>query len=405
MKNRIVKINIVGLFLLFQIGFIACNEFEEPPTIYNPDQIYTTSPVITSIIPAEKALAGVREITILGENFAVNGIDTNWIFIGGKAAVVKSIEANKIVVYRPLGYGDDLVVDVVIPTSPGIAKVENYDIEIPVDEFGDFNNIKYQNDLTIMTLDSEENLYVGTRKTILKLSADGIFLTEALSDLPSTFNTFTDLKFGPDGFLYVLTGRTQFYRFDLNTGEYIEYYNFSKRQERFDFDEKGNIYAGRRDGVYMLSTEGVESFTGYYDDFRIQEIRVFNGYLYVAAIKTLSRNQILEDGTLGEIETLIDVETIPDLSSTELTSMNMDAEGMLMVCLDNHSDYSLFVLEDGGSLTPYYKSPILPATIDQVVFGNDRYLYLNRGLSVPFDSVRVYKMGMENLGAPNLGIN
>jgi hypothetical protein len=65
----------------------------------------------------------------------------------------------------------------------------------------------------------------------------------------------------------------------------------------------------------------------------------------------------------------------------------------------------LYVLESNGSAVPFYMEKILPPVIDQIVWGTNRDLYLNRGMnmsSVP-DSTRIFKMGMGVMGAPYNG--
>lgn len=402
MKN----INIIKAFswlvVIMTLLITGCNSFDEPELINNPDQTYTLDPAITSVFPADSAIAGVREIIISGENFAVNGIDTNWIFIGGEPVVTKSITANEIVVHRPNTSGEDISITVVVPSALNIAQVLNYKIEAPVEEFGDFSRENY--DLMSIEVDMEENLYVATRRKIMKLTPDGINLTE-LGTYGSAFAKITNMKFGPDGLLYVAISKREIYTVNPITGEEIEFISLSSTTERLDFDINGNLYTGRRNGINVVRTDKSITETELYDGTQLKELRVYEGYLYVATAKLLSRHQILDAaGSLGAVEEIYNLATSDDFSTCELNSFNISIDGEFYLCLSNHPDYTLFVLEESNNLIPYYNNiDILPNTIDQIIWGNGRYLYLNRGISLTRDDVRLYRMGMEGLGAPYIG--
>jgi len=400
MKNKItVKISFG--FILAVIVFVGgCTSYDEPPLINAPDRQYSNSPVITNIFPANEAVAGVREISINGQNFAVNGEDTNWVFIGGTDAMIKSITADKIVVYRPPTSGE-VNISVVIPNALNVAKVNKYMIEEPVISFGDF---RYQNyDLTAMEVDKNENLFVATRREIWKLAPDGIELTQ-ISRLGSDFAKITDLKFGPDGYLYVAISKRDIYRIDVTTGNEEKYVNIPKTTDRIDFDENMNLYAVRKDGIYVADPAKNMTFNDYYVGTTILELRVFNGYVYSASSDFLWRNKILDNkGTLGESEVVLDLKNVEGFSTCDISSFSIDSDGTILLCLLNNPNYSVFVLEKNGSVTPFYKADILPHSVDQIIYGSGRYMYLNRGISLVRDSIRVYRMGMEKIGAPYYG--
>ena len=396
MKNKI-SIKILVVLVLVVFAFVnGCTSYNEPPVINSPNQQYTNSPVITSVSPANEAAAGVREIVINGDNFAVNGVDTNWVFIGGTSAMIKSITANKIVVYRPPTSGE-VNISVVIPNALNVAKVNNYQIEEPVESWGDFS---YQNyDLTAIEVDNNENLFVATRREIWKLAPDGIELTQIVR-LGSAFATITDMKFGPDGYLYVAIGRRELYKIDPITGADQEFISMPKNTEKLDFDANKNIYTVRKDGIYVINTDNNVVFTNLYVGESILELRVINGYVYVCSSDFVYRNKILDNnGTLGETETVLDLKSVQGFSNCDISSFSFDVNGVIYLCIKNNPNYSVFVLEGDGSVTPYYKADILPHSVDQLIWGSSRYLYLNRGITLSRDSVRVYRMGMATNGA------
>ncbi len=403
MKTQKSIIHFAVALLLITVLLNSCVPYEEPELINDPNVTYTENPVITSVDPPDSAIAGVRQIILNGQNFAVNGEDTNWVFIGGVPASISSVAEDRIVINRPPAAGEDLAITVAIPTAISVAMVDNYKIENPVSEFGDFARENY--DLMAIEVDENENLYIGTRRLILKLTPDGINLSDFLS-LGSTFSKFTDFKFGPEGYLYAAVSKDEIYRFDMSAGTDEEYCSFDEKVEKFDFDANGNLYAARKDGLFIHKrSDGSIITTGLYDDVDAAEIRVYNGVLYYAGETALMKNPILDsDGTLGATEIVVDVQSLPgDLAESELVSFNIDENGRFLLCLQGDQRNCLYVLENDGSVTPYYSADILPPTIDQLIWGRGRYLYLNRGISLGRDSLRLYRMGMATNGAPYLG--
>lgn len=402
MKNKNTIYFGSAYFIFLLIIITACVPYEEPDLINDPTVSYTTSPVITSVEPPDSAVAGIRQIVLNGSNFAVNGNDTNWVYIGGVPASVRSVAEDRIVIDRPTASGENLNITVVIPSALGSANIENYKIEIPVVEFGDFARENY--DLMAIEVDAEENLYIGTRRSILKLSSDGINLSEFVS-LGSTFAKFTDFKFGPGGYLYAAISKDEIYFIDPVSGADEEYVSFEDRVEKFDFDEYNNLYAARDDGLFVCKADKSIINTGLYVDIEAADIRVYNNRLYYATENELFYNSITDDqANLGPTQSLLNLSGLPDeLAESELVSFTIDANGTFILCLRGDQRNCLYVLEDDGSVSPYYTADILPPSIDKLIWGRGRYLYLNRGLSLGRDSLRLYRMGMATNGAPYVG--
>lgn len=398
MKNILQNI-ITSLVVTISFIISSCTLYEEPAPIESPNPEFAPSPVINGIIPPDSAIAGVREITLLGQNFAVNGNDTNWIYIGNQSAPIKGIEADRIVIYRPVISGE-LDIKVIVPSADGIGKITGYKIEEPVSEYGDFRFQAYP--LTAVEVDNEENLYVGTRREIIKLASNGIDITPFAEGLSSAFAEITDLKFGPENYLYILTNDREVYRIPSQGGSVETYLQMPSRVEKFDFDENGNIYLGRRDGLLIVKSDKSVINSGHYDNIPAVEIRVFNKEVYWAATKTLYKNQIIDNnGSIGEDQVVIDLNALDEFRNYEIGSFNFAEDGTILICIKRHPKYSIFVLEN-GSLTPFYTADILPQSVDNIIWGSSRYIYLNRG-SLSRDSTRMYRMGMDKLGAPYHG--
>ena len=408
MKNKNSMLQLLSATLIILFTLSACNEYNEPGIIYDADvSAYPASPVITGVAPSDSLIAGVREVTINGTDFPT---DTSLIhvFFGSQRAIIKSASSTSLVVHRPPNSGS-LMVKVEVPAALGIPKVP-YKIEIPMEKFGVFNTIT--RGFFVMEVDKDDYLWIGSRRYIYKVTPDGlypnIFMTDAL--LKSPFVEPTDLRFGPGGLLYVaLKGSKIIYTInpqDATQGP-VTYATFPNNAEKMDFDQNGNLFAGKANGLYLVdnATKTVTATGHYGNNFPIVDIRIFNHYVYVASDSCISKTIINADGSLGSSDELVvDIFNNPALSQCAINSFSIAADGTIYLGLKNHPDYSIFVLGSDGSVTPFYTDNILPKKVEQMFWGNGRHLFLFNGKGQATDSSRsVNRMGLDKNGAPYLG--
>jgi hypothetical protein len=411
MTGKLVQrlLHTAALVLFFVAG---CNKFEEPGLIYDPNKANnTSSPVITSVIPAGSAIAGVREITILGQNFKAG--DTTWVYIGNQSPMIKTLTDTKIVVYRPPNYGNSLDIKVVVPSAIAVAKVSNYNVEMPISDVPIFNSPPQ---FSVIEADRYGSFWICAPRAIYRVTPDFLFATAFMdrTKLNARFTAFADMKFGRGGYLYLLAGlrydytttRTEIFRVDpADSTKAVEVYaTLPSSTARLDFDEGGNIYTGGTDGVYFVNTSGTITPTGRYAGVTITEIRVYKDSLYVSDAKNVWKNSISPGGAVGAPQPVVNLNNLPALATCSITSFNLDTDGNVYLCLHGHPQYCVFVLESDGSVTPFYLDNIIPDLVDQLVWAyNSRYLYLNRSISLVGAGSRVYRMGMEKPGATNYG--
>ncbi|MFH1196220.1 MAG: IPT/TIG domain-containing protein [bacterium] len=401
MKNKIIIKILLVLVLPVLLLMNACTKFDEPAQINDPTITYSASPTITSVNPSGAAAAGVREIEIIGSNFAVNNDDTNWVFVGGSPAKIKSVTSDKITIYRPkledTKYGTSVNISVTIPTSLSVANLADFQIESPIQAYGDFSS--KSGDLTAFEVDGQENMYVGLRKAIFKF--DGLDVTSA--NLSNDYTAISDIKAHNDGWLYIAGGKTNLMRLDPATWTSEVYVALPAAVSKLDFDANGNIFALTANGICFINTDKVVTSTTQYAGVELKEIRVISGNLYVATTDAVLKHEILDNsGTLGEAVTVVDVKSKPGFAETALNSFTIAADGTILLVILNYTGYSVFVVEGDGSIAPYYQESIIPDNIENVIWGTGKNIYLLRG-SQPRDVARVFQMGMNKLGAPYLG--
>jgi hypothetical protein len=134
--------------LILPVLFIACEYDNKPAMIYDPTVALDTTgrPTITDILPATQAVAGVREITIVGSNLGIkNGTDTSWVFIGGVRPMIKDIQNSSITIYRPQLSNDKYDKSIYVSVTDTKMKVESsnnaYMVETTVFILGDYTGV------------------------------------------------------------------------------------------------------------------------------------------------------------------------------------------------------------------------------------------------------------------------
>jgi hypothetical protein len=397
------------ILTIFVLGLVnACNKFDKPTSIYDPNKVYPGDAVIESISPPDSAVAGVREITIDGKNFITN-LDSISVYFDSEQAIIKSATVDRLVVHRPPNYGDSLVVKVTIPTRLGIARVPGYKLEQPMIKYGDFRLISRA--FYAMEMDNQNQIWISGPRYLFYLTADGLYTKTFMRDdlLRPAFNEPTDIKLGPQGLLYFAT-RNNRAVYTINpfdsTQAPVTYASFPNVVEKIDFDQNGNIFGGKSNGLYRVDTARTVTPTGHHTSgFSMVEVRVFDDHVYAANNKRIYRTLINPDGTLDTADVLlVDINSSPSLSSCTISSFNLAEDGTVYICLQNHPQYSIFALENDGSVLPFYTDNILPEEVDQIFWDNGRYMYLNQGKGEAADTSRgLYRVGMDKNGAPYLG--
>lgn len=426
--SKISKLFLLLPALLMLGSLDSCTKWQSWSPIYDTKaKLDTTGPIITSILPSD-GMAGYREITITGRNFPAD-TDSVIVFFQDKNPVIKSMSPTQIVVYRPLmganQYGVSLRVVVENPFVVETVDTVPYQLEAPVAQFCDLHSEPLP--LGVMDFDKDGYLYSASagNKALFQITPNGSSWSRLLDRTKmanSELQTITDMKFGPGGYLYCEVGSGDIFRLDVVNKTVVsspfetlpgEAGNVSK----FDWDPSGKFYTSGDQGLFLADTNGNATSTGHYGGgTTVSELRVIGGNLYVAHGSILSKNLINVDGSLGSDVTVIDVNTIPGITSGTITSFNLDVNGTVYLSVSytsqSSSKYSIFEVQ-GQTVFPFYQDPaMLPTSVDQLLWSNNsRYLYLNRSISgVATDSAtgiignyRLYKMGTLQNGAPYTG--
>lgn len=424
-QNYIISVANILCFLI-TILIYGCVEYKEPEKIYNPTATSTSPPVINAIFPADSAMAGVREITIQGENFSTNKY-YNLVYFNKYRCLVKSSTSNSIVIYRPPVYGDSVMIRLDVQGSWSRAIWNKYGVQKPVTNY-DGSKIRVTRATTriySLEIDKDENIYISKAQYIYQiLGVDSIRLYKECS--ASKVGTIYDLKFGPDGYLYIAANKNVIFRTRGESGttaaEYVTLTPSSNYVDKMEFDQYGNLFTGRTKGLYVVTpAKTIINTNRYSSNFTLADFRVFNDELYIYAVysgtdvsipkKAIWKNTIhytsANFDSVGQSSVFLDILSKPGFETADSISFTFDIAGTMYLCLKLQSQtQSFYVVEPDGSITPFYSDAILPYRINQVVWGNGSSLYLNRGRSyVGKDSAQIYRVGMTVNGAPYWGRN
>jgi hypothetical protein len=397
-KQKILGRFLLSLFILLIIG-LAC-EYDGPDPVWSPNYSQSVLPTISRIEPVDSK--GALTIHIIGTNFSPV-VESNSVYISGEKVEIKNASETEIVIYRPAMTGDSLRLKVVVKGAFSIAESAPYRLDqmiSKVDAFGQSDDVR------TIAIDAQGNLYAASRKIIYKVTPEGVE-----TEWGSFAGRISLIRSGPDGYLYVQKyNSNSFSRVPPEGGDLRNFVSLPKKSIYFDFDSYGNIFlGGSESGIVLVKSDQSSAALGIYDEFEIKALRVFEGYIYVAAgytgndagIPTVAiwKTKIVnQNGDIEGRELVYNWANAGAYSESEILDLTFSLDGDMYIGTDNASP--VLIVHKDGSTEPLYKGLILsPAT--NLVWGNGNILYVNRGAS--YEAVQVVEVEMGKPGAPYYG--
>ncbi len=397
MENRFNHIIILVMVISLLTSFFGC-EYDTPSEIYpiqgEPD------PIITKVEP-DSAVGGILEIKIMGQNFSPH-TDQNIVFFGGNEAIVKNATETELNVFRPLTTSGSLMIKLAVRDAFLITEYGPYKLEQGIRQLGTFGQVKS------IAMDNDENLYADRENVIYKIMPTG-----EISEYGTFDFTSSAMRMGPDGYLYLQKrDNRDLYRIAPGGGTAERLTRISKRVSYFDFDENDYIYSGGlKNGLFVTNPDGSSSteIEGYAQEFMIKSVRVFNGFVYVAAdtltddpdlsFSGIWKHEIKGNGEVGEKVHVFDWANSGNFSESMSNDITFSENGDIYVATDNLNPI-LIIHPDGTTETLY--AGILETPAVQICWGNGNYLYMNR-LGRSDDDSGIYRIVMGKKGAPYYG--
>jgi len=396
--------------VIFILATIIGCEYEGPTEVWDPDQPgKIPAPVITSVIPENVAAAGINEIKLVGQNFSPTPAE-NLIYVSGVKVPVKTASNNELAIYRPNFYGENLTIKLVVKGALEVAEYSPYAIERIGDDYGSFSS---QDLIKAFDFDAEGNLFAYVAgKIIYKVPPEGVKTLYISNSLRTT----DDLKVGPGGVLYLSRNTNGLYKVSLENPGGVKTPSLPGTVNKFDFDEKGNIFCGGSSGGLIVLNPDESSRSVFpFPNYEILAVRIFNGFVYYVAEYDgkaegvipmgIWRNKITsDDGEVAEQELVLDWTTSGIFAETQPLDFTFAADGVMLIATDGGEENLLdpiLMLSPDGKMDPFYPNGILTAPVEKIVWGNGENLYLFCSGSMA--NRKVLQLKMSRPGAPYYG--
>ena len=379
--KKTILLKIVSFIIA--VFIISCDDVNTS-SVFDEDANEGNTPVISSVEPAEFALAGYDEITISGDNFSeeLDNIEGNKVYFNNEPAQIISASKNEIKVISPVLGGDDFSIKVVVANALNFGEFAPYKLKLIAERI---SVIAVIDNITAMAMDVDNNLYIHLlTDNVYKISSGGA--REEYAQIP--FPKASDMKYGKEDYLYILRSNNQtLYRIPPGGGDAEEYITFTNRMRGFDFDQQQNIYAvGTRTGAHVYTNSGSFKESNSFNGLDVWEVKTHGEYLYVAARGSgggIFRAQIVSsDGDLGIEEEVFNWNDAIQFSDKDILGFGISAEGDIIVTTSNTPDPILKISAEGVP-TPLYEGVLIPEEVSSVpvtniVWGNGDSFFVSR---------------------------
>ncbi len=414
-KQNITTLLIIGFFLIM----IGC-ENEVVDSIYDPEAVGNDAPVITAVQP-DSVYALIDNVTITGTNFSDDPL-RNFVYFGNKKASIVECSDNQIIAVAPYIQGDTLTAKVGATGAYAFGDYSPYRIIYAAIEYG---GVSETHSVSAVAMGDSEKVYIcseGLMKVQFIAPGDQSPQDHALLPTDQLTTGFTNMTMGPNGSLYG-TNRKKVYSVSPDGAQVAEYITATSNAYDIEFDANGNMFIGSRGAIDCVNPVDTTKVSYSYD--RRQEfksLRVFAGYLYASVIYTgtdttipprgVWRSEITDAaGTLGALELVLDWNLLVTYLGPDILAITFDSDGVLYLGVGDVSGYgAVYMVEPvGGSYLAaelealYLPDPVLQPPVANFVWGDQRYLYVNRMGEANADK-RLIRVDMrDHLSAPYYG--
>lgn len=393
--KSIITLSII-IFSLFCYG---CNQ-EGSPSLYE-DEPAGTAPVISGIVPADAALAGVTEVSISGSNFS-NVPEHNFVFFGTAKATVISASTNLLVVKAPVLIQENVELKIAVQGSENFSNKISYNLLEASGEYYGFMDFETPYALTI---DNNNNIFFSLVSSnigqgVMKLAPDGTVTNFA----PKGGETFyNDLKMGKNNIIYGARNARAIFAIEegKNPAVFVTFPTGTVITE-LDIDQNDNIWAaGKGNNIFSADiNKNVKSFPV---NYTVNALRVFNGYLYAAGTndteEAVWRYNIISANELGAEEKYFDIAGTFGLAAVAVNAITFSNDGDLYLGTDQEDP--IIVVHADKSYENLYPGVVFPS-VYAFTWGNNNNLFYTREAKGDFTQT-IIRVDMQKSGAPYYG--
>ncbi|MBI5472961.1 MAG: IPT/TIG domain-containing protein [Ignavibacteriae bacterium] len=400
-------------WLLAGALLIGCKE-EPPASLYNQNVGQGPTPVITTVAPADSALAGVTEITITGQNFSPVK-QNNFVYFNSALGTILQASATSLVVKAPLLIADSVGLKIATQGVELFSNAIRYKLNAAVIEFGTLASTV--EDPQGMTCDSSGNLYVslltslGSGLGVKKVTPAGV-RTDYAPPFSSAVNKWTSMKVGPGGYIYATSNRNAVFRISNVGGSSAPWANTGSVgvavTSDLDFDNLGNIWACGDTNKIVRITPGAPGspaasqrafpFAG-----DVRAVRFFQNHLYLAAkndtIWNIWKMRVISGDSVGARELYFNFTQRFGATATPYC-ITFSNSGELLVGTDSSAG-SLVIVHQNGTGEKFYPG-VVTGKIVSLAYGKGTEMYISRtGFATAM--MKTMRVNTQMQGAPYYG--
>lgn len=395
-----------GLLILLGAAIIAgCTS--ESASLFDPDYSpERPDPSISQIQPEEGWLAGVDEVIITGENFS-DVPDENRVYFDGIPGIIHSATPNELRVRPSRVVGENVPVKLTVRYAINWSNIEEYRLDQAV--FQAPGSISNDNVLGIAS-DAEGDIYFSFQEGGIARGIRKWNTVEGTTEIymPSQFN-WNSLKIGPDGLVYGARNIFGIYRetpqgtIDNNpfavgsSGEtYID----------MDFDEDGYLWTvGNNPNIFRIDIND-GSVTRFPFEANLRAVRYYQGKLYMGGrIPDGSDEGSLEiwtmdisNGQASNPQRYLNISDISDIDFNML-AITFDAEGRIYMGANTGTGIYTWSEEEG--FNEFYPGLIEP---NGYSFGWNGEFLIASATNREEETRYALKIDVRREGAPYYGI-
>lgn len=401
LRHALAKAVVLRIGVIPLLAFLVGCENDTTPSLFDPNIPQKPNPIISSILPADSALAGVGELTIRGQNFSAKPAE-NIVLFNTDPAVVLAASSTELKIKTPNVVANSIPIKISVLGAELYTPAVWYKLNPAAVFFGDLKN-PGQDVVKAFGIDVDlnGNVYVSTESnTIKKVAPDGR-VTVVKSN--ATFIRANALKVGPGNILYATNAVARLRRISTIAPDGTEsvFVSLPGNPQDLDFDANGNIWVTVDTDVYLVKPDKTAARVDGYP-VTLAALRVYDGYVYVAGKNAATgeqkiwRSQI-QGETLGAKEVILDVAAASWLTGGNVLSLAFSADGEMYLGT-NHPD-GMFVLRPDGSHEVLYPGLFAPA-IYALSWGEGNLLFAVQQLN---NTSNLIKIDAGEKGAPYYG--
>jgi hypothetical protein len=396
--------NLLLILVTFSLLIVSCTD-DTTPTVYQ-DLPNGETPVISSVSPPDSVIAGVTDVTIVGQNFSPVPED-NIIYFNEYIAEILQSSETQLIVKTPNFVSDSVEIKISVKGAPLFSDSYMIDLKPAVIEIYNFQDFEVP---YALTTDENNQIYFNIVLNGVSTGMNTISGGEIVQYSPKGGESFyTDIKYAGNGIIYGTRNPPVRAFFASEAGaspRAIAMADQSAKLQSLDIDNNGNIWVGGSGGnIYRVTPDEVDKKSFPFEP-TIQSLRYFDGYLYAAAkvdsVQYIYRFEIISSDSLGDSEEYYNISA--NLPDYEVNTITFSEDGKLFMGTNAEGvdPNAIVYLSTDNNIIQWYPN-VIAGPVMTFAWDKGTFLYYVRERVVDLQQQKIIKINMAMAGAPYYG--